>query len=99
MRHQWQGNVFKKMKQLNGGRVTLVSTILDETGQPLKKSEEMLACWNKHFEEVLNVQTSVARETMEDPDGHSLVGAPGVTREELRRQRGSYTMHSKVVGR
>ena len=59
----------------------------------------MTSCWKKYFEEVLNVQNSVARETMEDRDWHSLVGAPGVTREELRRQRGSYTMHRKVVGR
>ena len=92
-------NIFKKMKQPNEGRVTLVGTILVETGQPLKKSEKMLACWKKHFEEVLNVQNSAARETMKDPDGHSLVGAPGVIWEELRRQRGSYTMHGKVVGR
>ena len=38
-----QGDFFKKMKRLSGNKVTPADTILDKSGQPLKRNEEKLA--------------------------------------------------------
>ena len=38
-----QGSFFKKMRQLTATRVTPMSNIMNESGQPLQKSEEKLA--------------------------------------------------------
>ena len=46
-----QGSFFKKMKQLADNRVTPMNTILDESGQPLQKSEEKLEWWMSHSSE------------------------------------------------
>ena len=43
MRQNRQSDFFKKMKRLNGGEVTPIDTILDESGQPLQRNEEKLA--------------------------------------------------------
>ena len=59
MKWHQQGSFFKKMKQLTDNRVIPMSTILDESGQPLQKSEEKLEWWKNHFEKVLNVQNVV----------------------------------------
>ena len=58
MKHNRQGDFFKKLKRLSGTSGTPADTILDEAGQPLKKPEEKLARWKRHFEHTLNVQTS-----------------------------------------
>ena len=42
------------------------STILDENGQTLKKPEEKLARWQRHFAKVLNVQNGVAEDLYEN---------------------------------
>ena len=55
LRQNRQGDFFKKMKRLNGSKVTPIDTILDESGQPLQRNEEKLARWQRHFEKVLNV--------------------------------------------
>ena len=59
-RHRWR-DFFMNMRQLTNSRVTPADTVLDETGQPLQKAEEKLAHWKRHFESVLNVQSTVAR--------------------------------------
>ena len=59
MKWHRQGSVFKEMKQLTDNKVTPMSTILDESGQPLQKSEEKLEQCKSHFEKVWNVQNVV----------------------------------------
>ena len=56
-------------------QVTPMSTIMDESGQPLQKSKEKLAWWKRHFEKVLNVQRVV--ENLKEAD------ASQVTRKEV----------------
>ena len=50
MKHNRQGDIFKKLKRLSGTSGTPADTILDEARQPLKKPEEKLARWRRHFE-------------------------------------------------
>ena len=42
LRQNRQGDFFKKMKRLNGSKVTLMDTILDKSGQPLQRNEGTL---------------------------------------------------------
>ena len=79
----WQGSFFKMMKQLTDNRVTPMSTILNESGQPLHKSEEKLERWKSHFEEVLNVQNVVEATVIKDLEDCLETDAPQVTREEV----------------
>ena len=85
MRHHRQGDFFKKMKQLTKNGVTPADTILDEAGQPLQKAEERLARWKRHFESVLNVQSTVAEDVLAGLVNHSQVDEPEVTREEVEK--------------
>ena len=62
-----------------------MSTILDESGQPLQKSEEKLERWKSHFEKVLNVQNVVEATVLEDLEDCSETDAPQVTREEVEQ--------------
>ena len=50
MKRNRQGDFFMKLKRLSGTRGTPADTILDEAGQQLKKPEEKLARWKRHFE-------------------------------------------------
>ena len=81
MKRNRQGDVVKKLKRLSGTRGTPADTILDEAGQQLKKPEEKLNRWKRHFEHTLNVQRQVAADLieLEDKAGSD---TPGVTREE-----------------
>ena len=45
---------FKKMRKLTNSSILPTNTILDEEGQTLKRPEEKLARWQRHFEKVLN---------------------------------------------
>ena len=58
-----------------------MSTILDERGQPLQKSEEKLEQWKQHFEKVLNVQNEVEANVLEDLEDHSETDTSQLTRE------------------
>ena len=78
-----QGSFFKKMRQLTATRVKPMSTIMDESGQPLQKSEEKLARWKRHFEKVLNVQSVVADSVVEELEDQSEAETTQVTREEV----------------
>ena len=81
----WQGDFFKKMKQLANSRVTPADTILDEISQPLQKAEEKLAHWERHFESVLNVHSTVAEEALAGLVDHSQMEETEVTREEVEK--------------
>ena len=65
---QQTGGLFKKLKGLSGTRGTPADMILDEAGQQLKKSEEKLARWKRHFKHTLNVQRQVAADLTELED-------------------------------
>ena len=73
------------MKRLTNSKVTPEGTILDERGNPLHTAEEKLACWNRHFEGVINVQGTAAEEAMASLGDLSQVDTPEVTREEVER--------------
>ena len=60
-----------------------MSTISNERGQPLQKSEEKLECWNQHFEKVLNVQKEVEANVLGDLEEHSETNTPQQTKEEV----------------
>ena len=60
-----------------------MSTIMDESGQPLQKSGEKLAWWKRHFEKVLNVQSVVAESVVEELEDHSEAETTQVTREKV----------------
>ena len=62
--------------------MTPADTLLDETGQPLQKAEEKLACWKRHFEGVLNVQGTAAEDVLAFLANHSQVDEPDVTRNK-----------------
>ena len=62
-----------------------MNTIMDESGQPLQKSEEKLARWKRHFEKVLNVQSVVAGNVVEELEDCSEVETTQVTREEVEQ--------------
>ena len=62
-----------------------MNTIMDESGQPLQKSEEKLAWWKRHFEKVLNVQSVVAGNVIEELEDRSEVETTQVTREEVEQ--------------
>ena len=62
-----------------------MSTILDESGQSLQKSEEKLGRWKSHFEKVLNVQNVVEATVFEDLEDCSETDTPQVTREEVEQ--------------
>ena len=49
-----QGEFFKKLKRLSGSKTRPVDTILDEAGQPLQSNKDKLACWRRHFKNLLN---------------------------------------------
>ena len=62
-----------------------MSTILDERGQPLQKSEEKLERWKQHFEKVLNVQNEVEANVLADLEDHSETDTSQLTREEVEQ--------------
>ena len=76
---------YKKMKRLTDTRIAPMSTILDERGQPLQKSEEKLERWKQHFEKVLNVQNEVEANVLEDLEDHSETDTSQLTREEVEQ--------------
>ena len=84
MKHNRQGDFFKKLKRLSGTKGTPADTILDEAGQQLKKPEEKVARWKRHFEHTLNVQRQVAADLTELQDNAGS-DIPGVTREDVER--------------
>ena len=55
---------------------------MDEAGQRLKKPEEKLARWERHFEHTLNVQRQKAADLTELEDNAGS-DTPGGTREEV----------------
>ena len=59
-----------------------MNTVVDESGQPLQKSEEKMARCKRHFEKVLNVQSVVAENVIEELEDRSEVETTQVTREE-----------------
>ena len=71
MKRHRHRSFYKKMKQLTDNRIAPMSTILDERGQPLQKSEEKLERWKQHFEKVLNVQNEVEANVLGDLKDHS----------------------------
>ena len=80
-----------------------MSTILDESGQPLQKSEEKLERWKSHFEKVLKVQNVVEATVLEDLEDCSETDAPQVTREEVEQavkklQNGKAAGEDEIVG-
>ena len=83
--HHWQGSFFKRMRQPTATRVIPMNTIMDESGQPLQKSEERLARWKRHFEKVLNVQSVVEGNVVEELEDRSEVEITQVTREEVEQ--------------
>ena len=58
MKRNRQGD-FKKLKRLSGTGGTPADRISDKAEQQLKKPEEKLARWKRHFEHTLNVQRQV----------------------------------------
>ena len=68
MKRNRQGGFFKKLKRQSSTRGTPADTILDEARQQLKKPEEKLARWKRHFEHTLNVQRQVAADLTELED-------------------------------
>ena len=62
-----------------------MNTIMDESGQPLQKSEEKLARWKRHFDKVLNVQSVVAENVVEELENHSEAETTQVTGEEVEK--------------
>ena len=78
-----QGEFFRKLRNLNASRAKPTSTILDESGQPIKSKEEKLARWRRHFEGVLNVQDTVAEEVIAGVEDLSTADTAEVTREEV----------------
>ena len=68
MKHNREGDVFKKLKRLSRTRGIPADMILDEAGQQMKKPEEKLARWKRHFEHTLTVQRQVAADLMELED-------------------------------
>ena len=64
LRRSRQGDFFKKLKRLSGSKTRPVDTILDEVGQPLRRKEDKLARWRRHFQNVLNVENTVAEEVV-----------------------------------
>ena len=62
-----------------------MNIIMDESGQPLQKSEKKLAQWKRHFEKVLNVQSVVAGNVVEELEDCSEVETTQVTREEVEQ--------------
>ena len=85
MKRHRQGSFYKRMRQLTATRAIPMNTIMDESGQPLQKSEEKLARWKRHFEKVLNVQSVVAGNVIEELEDRSEVETTQVTREEVEQ--------------
>ena len=85
MRHNRQGRFYKKMKRLMGSRVAPLDRILDEAGQPVQQAEEKLSRWRRHFQKVLNVDSTVKEEALANLEDHSHVETPEVNREEVER--------------
>ena len=71
------------MRDLNASRVKPTFTILDESGHPIKTSEERFSRWKRHFEGVLNVPSTVAVEVIVDVEDHATPDTTEVTREEV----------------
>ena len=97
MKRHRHGSFYKKMKRLTDNRIASMSTILDERGQPLQKSEEKLERWKQHFEKVLNVQNEVEVNVLEDVEDHSETGLSQLTREEVE-QAVKKLQNGKAVG-
>ena len=74
-----------------------MSTILDERGQCLQKSEEKLEWWKQHFEKVLNVQNEVEANVLEDLENHSEADSSQPNRVEVE-QAVKKLQNSKAVG-
>ena len=65
--------------------MTPIDTILDEAGRPLLRNEDKLACWRRHFEEVLNVDNAVGEDVLAKVMDNAGAETPKVTREEVER--------------
>ena len=85
MKRHRHRSFYKKMKRLTDNRIAPMSTILDERGQPLQKSEEKLERWKQHFEKVLNVQNEVEANVLEDLEDHSETDTSQLTSEEVEQ--------------
>ena len=85
IRHHKHGNFFKRMRKLTNSSILPTNTILDEEGQTLKRPEEKLARWQRHFEKVLNVRNEVAEEVVSELENRSHGETPEVTREEVKK--------------
>ena len=100
MKHNRQGDFFKKLKRLSGTSGTPADTILNEAGQPLKKPEEKLARWKRHFEHTLNVQRPVAVELteLEDNAGSNTEGVTrgGVENAVMRLRNGKAAGENRI---
>ena len=80
-----QGDFFRKLRDINADKVKPTSTILDESGQPIKDNEEKLARWKRHFDEVLNVKSIVEEEVTTNVEDRSTSDTAEVTREEVKK--------------
>ena len=57
------GEFFRKLRKFDKVSVQLHNVILDEHGHKLLTTEDQLACWQCHFESVLNVTRPVTLDT------------------------------------
>ena len=69
--HNKMGSVFRNIKLLSGSDTKpSCPTVHKKDGSACKSDEEMLACWQKHFEEPLNRQPGIPSSTL-DNDANS----------------------------
>ena len=64
------------------------STILDESGQPIKGNEEKLSHWKRHLNVVLNVKSTVDEEMIANMEDRSTSDTGEVTWEEVEKAMG-----------
>lgn len=78
-----QTREFLQENETTNGKVTPSGTILDEASRPLHKADEKLERWKRHFEEVLNVQSTVEEGAIAGLEDHSHIDTPEGSREEV----------------
>ena len=79
----WQ-DFLRKLRVHNASRVKPLSTILDESGDPIQTSRERLPWWKMHFKGVLNVPAStVAVEVIAHVVDQVMSDTTEVTGEEV----------------
>ena len=96
------GDFFKKLKRLSGSKTRPVDTILNEAGQPLQRQEDKLACWKRHFEEVLNLENAVTADLLVEVVYNGYLDTSDVTRKEMakvvrRLQNGKTAGEDRIV--